>query len=213
MCNCKSSGYSEKDHDDPNLITIHQSRLEPLHRAAATRLAATKTFKTTRTPPTRIDAVHLTDDGDVLVSSAVVQELSCAVAVIGTVDSIVPVDLGAEIEFIADKHEIHVRLAVDKPMEPGEGRLVFDMHGVVLDENGEIVGADDVTLRPTEFVAAGIGWWCVLKCGGLAILKTLIQCLPTGLKGGPKAYMACVVAKVGKTFAGAAVCIGRKCTS
>jgi hypothetical protein len=60
-------------------------------------------------------------------------------------------------------------------------------------------------------MAMGLNWWCVLRCGGVQILGTLAACLPA-LVGGPKAYIACVVGKVGMGDAAAiARCVADKC--
>lgn len=67
------------------------------------------------------------------------------------------------------------------------------------------------TPEPQGMTAMGLSVGCVIKCAGLAILPTLLACLPA-LAGGPPAYVACVTSKIGTADAAAiAACIAEKC--
>lgn len=123
----------------------------------------------------------------------------------------IPYELQVQVSL--DNASLVVTLQMIKPFPLGPFTWRFDLGGITTNDAGEITGARTVTLADSEIAPAALGgfnWWCVLKCGGVGILPVLAMCLPS-LAGGPGAFVACVVGKLGGSVAGIAACVAQKC--
>jgi hypothetical protein len=209
------------DHDCPRCaanssatkyVSVAADHLDSLQKSAVNALAA-------RVPATAQAAsqvqtyFHFDQEGRVLAAATS--------AVGGEGDTTIRGNLGPfpfelHVHLQLQNDVIQLTLELSKPIHVGPYTWQFKLHGLTRDAQGQIVGATSVEVDPdfdpSIVDAQGLNWWCVLKCGGLQILPTLALCLPT-LAGGPAAYVACVVAKVGAAdAAGIAKCVAEKCT-
>ena len=158
--------------------------------------------------------VHLLDGGSLLVSSAYAEGNAGDVVLRG---SIGPIPYEIHVRFEMEDGVVVVTITVRKPIELGPFVLRFRLRGIRRDDRGNIVGASDVAADPdapgltaSSVAALGLNWWCVLRCGGVAILAILVRCLPA-LAGGVPGYVACVTSQAGAGAAGIAACIAKKC--
>jgi len=155
---------------------------------------------------------HVTSNGDTLASVASRSDNEFVVVLSGSIGPI-PVQLQLRGRIDIGNREIEIGIKLLKPIETDEFVWRFALSGLV-DLGGGRYMATNIVLRESDtpqFVSAlGLSWWCVLKCGGLAILGILVRCLPS-LAGGIPGYIACVTAQAGAGAASIAVCIARKC--
>jgi len=149
---------------------------------------------------------HITKEGDVLASTSVSNGLTGETVLRGTLFGL-PYELLIKVKLVGK--QVEVTLHLTKPIEVGPFTLKFDLGGVRMDGD-RIIGASSV-VPSSDVQALGLSFWCVLRCGGAAILGTLVKCLPS-LVGGPAAYVACVTASIGTgTAAAIAICVATKC--
>lgn len=174
-------------------------------------------------PPAGVSVhLHVTPEGDALVTVASAAGNNGDVVLQGTLFGVIPYEIHINVKL--ENTRVTVTLQVVKPLPLGPFEWNFDLTGVLL-SNGQIVSAAGIVPSPTNNPAGpmlaalggtvapqGLGWvWCVLKCGGLRIIGTLVECLPA-LSGGPGAYIACVVGKLGLSDAAAiAKCVAEEC--
>jgi len=176
--------------------TIDVNRLVTLSNALAPAAAGASNVQ---------ENVLIAASGDALVSRSFVDASGKgAVEIRGSI-GIIPVVAKFEVSFSGEQ-QVAVTLDVSQPL-PFKHTWTFNVgaSSVALDPNTQLSGASAAGVS-----AAGISWWCVLKCGGLSILGTLLACLPA-FAGGPAGYIACVVGKLGATAGGVAACIATDC--
>ena len=150
---------------------------------------------------------HVTGSGDTLATSTFVEGSTGDVVVRGVIAGI-PYELHLRVAF--EGEQIAVTLHLTKPLEMGPYTWRFELGGLIKDTSGNIVSASSIA-PGANFKPVDISWWCAVKCGGAAILPTLIACLPA-LSGGPAGYIACVTGKLGAGDAAQiAACIAQKC--
>jgi hypothetical protein len=64
----------------------------------------------------------------------------------------------------------------------------------------------------TQSMAQGLSLWCVVRCGGKAILKCLLECLPTLIADVTgAAYSLCVLGCAGRAWAAVVDCVVDDC--
>lgn len=153
---------------------------------------------------------QVTATGDTLASSSFASGSSGDIVVRGNIGGI-PYEL--HINVALDGEEVAVTLHLKKPIEIGPYTWRFKLRGILRGAGGDIMSASGITPSSGDVQAAGIGWWCAVKCGGATILPTLLVCLPA-LAGGPAPYVACVTGKLGAGDAAKiALCIATKCVN
>lgn len=154
--------------------------------------------------------IHVTPDGDTLVTSSFSKGNNGDIVLRGNIG---PFPYEIHINVVLKEETIEVKLEMIKPFKVGPFTWHFNLGGIIRNKDKEIIGAATITLDKTDGIEPlGLRWWCVLKCGGVTIAPTLVLCLPS-LAGGPAAYVACVVAKVGLGDAAKiAQCVAEKCT-
>ncbi len=150
--------------------------------------------------------IHITESGDILSTSAQAFGNDGHIVLRG---SIGPFPYEMHLTVKMDGSTITVTLDIEKPINLPPYVWSFDLQGIMSNAAGDIVSATGVKPSLT-MPAMGLDWWCVARCGGLAILTILVTCLPA-LAGGPAAYIACVTGRAGEGAAGIAVCIAEKC--
>ena len=218
-CNC-SHKNDEKAHSENEFHSIAANQLTNLFGAVQESLskvspAAAALFKSA-SPAELMDAgqgiqthVHIAPNGDTLVSSSLAEGNQGDIVLRGNIG---PFPYEIHIKISLEDTTVVVTLQMIKPFEVGPYTWRFSLGGITRGGDGAIIGA--TTVIPIETASAipfGLNWWCVLKCGGTSILPTLVLCLPS-LTGGPAAYIACVVAKVGAGDAAQiAKCVAEKC--
>lgn len=159
-----------------------------------------------------LSQIHLPDSADsFLVTAAASSESTGDIVLRGQIGPL-PFELHLRISL---EHEvITVTADLIKPFRAGPFEWKFKLNGIVRDKSGAITGAMSVapleSTMPESVASLGLNWWCVLRCGGLALLPILVACLPS-LGGGIGAYVACVTAKAGAAAAAIAKCIATKC--
>jgi hypothetical protein len=186
--------------------TFNAERLDAFRQDASAALSALPSVAAATVPSPMTHQVHLTPQSDMLSTSALAAGNEGDVVLRGTIGPF-PYEIHLHIKL--DGSTVEVTLDVQKPIDLPPYTWKFDLLGVVRDAGGNVVGASDVQ-PAADMVAAGLDFWCVLKCGGTAILGCLVKCLPS-LAGGPAAYVACVTGCAGAGAAGIAVCIATEC--
>ncbi|MFN3685321.1 hypothetical protein [Salinarimonas sp.] len=149
--------------------------------------------------------ILVTQDGDALVArSSVDASGEGTVTLRGTIG---PVPVALTITIGYSKGKAVVTLELSEPLVFQHSWTFEVGAGVALDPHAQVsaaAAAADAALR--------LNWRCVLRCGGLAIMRVLVQCIPA-LAGGPAAYVACVTKRVGAgSAAEIAMCVARRCT-
>ena len=207
-CQC-SAGHANQ----PKLISLNARNLSDLSTLANQRLVdASRALAAARSNPRNAASApdnhfHLTEAGDALATTSFAEGLGGDTVVRGTIAGL-PYEL--HISVALEGSQVSVTLHLTKPIELGPYTWRFDLGGIVRGANSEIVGASSLALA-ADSQMMGIGWWCAVKCGGLTLLPTLIACLPA-LSGGPAAYVACVIGKLGAGGAASiALCIAKSC--
>lgn len=191
-----------------NLRTFDADYLAELTQTATTALKATPTFAAAATTikPSVINHLHITDNGDTLITIASSVGGEGDVVLRG---SIGPFPYEIHLNIKLNGTAVEVSLDMDKPIDLPTYTWKYNLLGVVRDVSNNIIGATDI--KPDSTVAAArLGTWCILKCGGIAILGCLLKCLPS-LSGGPAAYVACVTACAGSGAANIAICVAKNC--
>ena len=164
-----------------------------------------------------VNQLHITPDGDVLASSGFARDTAGQVVLRGVIAGI-PYELHVSVE-LTDA-TVTLTLELTKPIHIGPYTWKFKLGGIIRDGQNKIVGAASIApvadleafnLAGENVALFGLSWWCVLKCGGITFLPILALCLPALLSGGPPAFIACVVAKLGEGAAGVAACVAKKC--
>lgn len=170
------------------------------------RVAALAALGTGKQPSTR-EFVHTLTTGETLMSTAVEGAQDGTIVLHGSIGPF-PYEIEVSVQ-LDDSGVVTIRLHIRKPVELGPYEWKFNLTGIRRDGN-RIIGATG--LSPSQgFQAMRLDWWCVLRCGGVAIFGVLLECLPS-LAGGPQAFVACVVARLGTSAAQIAECIAHKCT-
>jgi len=209
---CPCSGNQS---DQPALIALSAAHLSQLSSSSSQRLlGVSKSLATAKdragaagVAPTPEATVHVTPEGDALVTTSFADGSSGDIVVRGTIAGI-PYEL--HIKVALEGSQVAVTLHLTKPIEIGPYTWRFDLGGVVKNSGGQIIAASSIA-PASDFQPMGINWWCAVKCGGAAILPVLIACLPA-MTGGPAAYVACVTGKLGAgSAAEIAMCIAQKC--
>lgn len=117
-------------------------------------------------------------------------------------------DLRIKVSF--NKDTLMVTFSLMKPIEIGPYTFQYNFTGITKNNDGEIVSAINISPSVNSSLIKP-DWLCVLKCSGISILPTLIECLPS-LVGGPPAYVACVTTKLGTSDAASiALCVAKTC--
>ena len=208
MCTC----HKQNTETEPMISTINLADLASLTTRNTSRLAA-RNINISAADVAGLSAVHTTSDGGVFLTTSSVSNLQGDVSLTGTIGPF-PVELHLSIKLDGDT--VTVTLEVSKPIHLGPFTWTFKLGGVVKDAQGNVIGAQSVSLSPDTpaFEAAGFGshFLCILKCAGLAILPILIGCLPS-LSGGPAGFIACVVGKAGTGAASIAACVAKCVTA
>lgn len=218
-CNCDTT----KGASDANLATVDFASIAAIQSQAIATLAANfapasaavSNFNILTAPslPRGLTSnLHFTNSGDVLASTGFASGNEGQIILKGAIGPI-PYELHVNLKL--DGSEVVVTLEVKKPLPLGPITWRFTLGGLIANEKGDIVGAS--SLIPVDMMESsdsvsmlGLDRWCVIRCGGIAILKTLVLCLPS-LAGGPATYVACVTAKAGSGAAEIAFCIATKC--
>lgn len=218
-CNCSTN--QENDDSEIQIRTVSGFQMNQYIFAANQSLASVSSGAAAAAPSTASFAagldkgietqLHITPEGDALVSSSFASGNEGDIVLRGMIGAI-PYEIHLKVSL--DGSTIVVTLQVTKPIPLGPFTWRFNLGGIVTNDTGDIIGATSVALIDTDIPATaaggGFNWWCVLKCGGTGILPVLLMCLPA-LAGGPAAFVSCVVAKVGGSAAGIAVCVAQKC--
>jgi len=166
-------------------------------------------------------SILLGTHGDVVVASSVAAGNSGDIVLRGSIGPI-PYEMRLNVQMNGTR--ITVTLNVVEPLQLGPFTWHFDLLGVIRDPTSQsiiaaagVAPAPEMPALPAAIAAggaraAGLNWWCVLKCGGRRILPTLVGCLPS-LATSPAGYVACVVAKIGLADAAEiAKCVAEQCT-
>jgi len=208
---CKSGATEQSA-----LVTVNAGHLAQLatlsgHRlfaaSAPAKTAAQGTIGPLGAAPGVQTHFHVTAEGEALATTSFAEGQTGDIVVRGVIAGI-PYELHIRVAF--EGEQVAVTLHLTKPFEVGPYTWRFDIGGAIKDASGSIVAATSVT-PAADLQPMGLNWWCVLKCGGAAILPTLLACLPS-LAGGPAAYVACVTGKLGAADAAKiALCVAKNC--
>jgi hypothetical protein len=217
-CNCSAA----KPMTDAKVATLNFASIDHLNNQAVEMLKsssqrASKALSGHNTsdkslPNGLFQNLHFTNSGDALASNAFAKANEGYVVLKGSIGPMV-YEMHIQIVLELEKDEIVVKLEVMKPLPFGPYSWRFKLGGIIKDEDGKIIGVSSVVPFESEIqTASGISldYWCVLRCGGLEILETLIICLPS-LTLSPAAYVLCVTSKCGESAAKIAICIADKC--
>lgn len=172
--------------------------------------------------------LHVTPDGDALLTSSVVADNGGDLVLHGSIGPI-PYEVHLHVELKGTRLALTVQ--VTQPVPLGPFTWYFDLGGVVRGKNGEIVAAASIApaslaappppappLVPAAALAAAapppaghsFNFGCLLKCAGGKILPTLLACLPS-LIGGVQAFIACIVAQLGQNAPDIIKCVTEQC--
>jgi hypothetical protein len=163
-------------------------------------------------PPGTTGQLHTVADGGVLFSTGHASDNEGYLVLTGVIG---PFPYEIHLSVALEGTTVTVTIELKKPVPLGPYTWKFSLGGAVTGANGELVAATsvspiDLVIPAAAAASLGLDWGCVLRCGGTAILGTLLKCLPS-LSGGPSAYIACVTASAGGAAAAIAACIAQKC--
>jgi hypothetical protein len=230
MCRCESKDTKEYEQEKVESIQLYSfgadratelsEKSREVLRDRLTAAAATGKGQSAEVSDEQVfTQFHIIADGDLLASSGTATDTAGDVVLHGSIAGI-PYELHVNVALDLQDRVVTLTLELTKPIHLGPFVWRFKLGGVILNAQGEIIGATSLTPDfdlntsnvPAESVALfGLSWWCVLKCGGLTFLPILLSCLPAIFSGGPAAFIACVVAKLGQGAAGVAACVAQKC--
>jgi hypothetical protein len=159
------------------------------------------------------EQLHITPTGGLLVSTSHASNNQGQVVLVGSIGPL-PYELHLTVKL--EDLVITVTLELKKPIPLGPFTWTYRLGGVTRGSQGQFLAATtvvplDLNLAAAAPAAGGLDWWCVLKCGGTAILGLLIKCLPALIAGGPPGFIACVTAGAGAGAAGIAACVAQNC--
>lgn len=166
--------------------------------------------------PGRAYRLHMLDDGSQLVSTSHSHGEEGHVSFAGYVGALL-VEGSLKLSYESEPPRIVVEFMLRKPIQLGPAVWAYRFQAPFPSTTGEIIGASSITPGDTPLNirnpgAVGLDLSCVVfRCAGRKILGTLAQCLPA-LAGGPKAYIACVIAKTSLGDAAEiAKCVAENC--